>query len=515
MVYLQQGAIELVGPTGSQRLTIQADIIPRGLGPTGTIAHVIDSILLLELPTEVIAIDTLRAAMNNSQVSSSNGDCILWRESFSGQFSEDSNRFSGSKLVAERMPWGTDRIKNRRGFAIGPANRYGVIVSQGTSIISLDPRTKTRRWVRSGLGSQLTMAQEDHILIVLDATKSERLLIDARDGTLIAKHPMTEKWEVWSTAGKNLLTASEEKSSAKDGKNAVNTIRFKLIDGITGKVVLETSYPKDDEIRADVIAASGNHPACMVAWQANQDLLFWNLKSGQESRYTVPNKVMIKLFSLERSGDQILILPESPLLKNDVVQSEEADRFRKVSGPMLAIDPQDGHPSWKSPVIVYDFRFPIAQVRNTPALILNRPLKFKANGIINTETASIAVLDNRTGDLLYNDNYLFSSRGADFQCLARLGAGEVTIQYRGSEVQLKWTNLEPDDKSETERVALDQKDPAKDKDTTREIGKFDRKSIQSGVPAKLLERLQSSDSSSAPFGSPADYDQLFQQEEDQ
>jgi len=521
MVYLQQGAIELVGPTGSQRLTIRADINPRGIGPTGTIAHIVDSILLLELPTEVIAIDTLRAEMNNSEIANASGDCILWRESFASQFSEDANRFnSGSKLVAERMPWGSDRIKNRRGFAIGPANHCGVIVSQGSSIISLDPRTGTRRWVRSGLGSQLTIAQEEHTLIVLDATKSERLLIDARDGKLISKHPITEKWDVWASAGKNILTATEEKGAVKDGKSQGNTIRFKLIDGLTEVALLEKSFPKDVEIRAEVIAASGSYPACLVAWQANQPLLFWNLQSAQEASYNVPNKILLRSITLERSGDQILILPEAPSLRNDVVQSEEADRFRKVSGPMLAIDPQDGHPAWKSPVVVYDYRFPIIQVRNTPAIILNRLLKFKANGIIQTETASVAVLDNRTGDLIYTDNYLFTSRGgADFQCVTNLGAAEVTLQYRGSEVQIQWTNSAIDEQPETQVNVPDKPDTNPDtnpdSDIAREIGKFDKKSIQSGVPAKLLERLQSGDSPSDPFGRPADYDQLFQQEEDQ
>jgi outer membrane protein assembly factor BamB len=524
MVYLQQGAIELVGPTGSQRLTIQAEIIPRGIGPTGTLAHVIDSILLLELPTEIIAIDTLRAAMNNNEIASSNGDYILWRESFSSQLTEEPNRFGGSKLVAERMPWGSDRIKNRRGFAIGPANHYGVIVSQGGSVISLDPRTGTRRWVRSGFGSQLTIAQDDHTLIVLDATKSERLLIDARDGKLISKHPMPEKWEVWTSAGKNLLTASEEKASSKEGKSSSSTIRFRLIDGISGSVLLEKSFPKDNEVRAEVIAASGPNPACMVAWQANQPLQFWNLKSGKEFSYEVPNKFLMRSITLERTGDHILILPESPSLRNDVVQSEEADRFRKVSGAMLAIDPVDGHPVWKSPMNVYDFRFPIAQVRNTPAIILTRPLKFKANGLIGTETVSAAVLDSRTGDLIYSDNYLFSTRGgADFQCLARLGAGEVTFQYRGSEVLIKWSDKTKDAQPnvqlnvQNKADAPPEKDPVKDSgsDTTREIGKFDKKSIQSGVPAKLLERLQSEDNPNDPLGRPADYDQLFQQEEDQ
>jgi len=296
----------------------------------------------------------------------------------------------------------------------------------------------------------------------------------------------------------------------------VNTIRFKLIDGLTGVVLLEKSFPKDLEMRAEVIAASGSYPSCMVAWQANQPLLFWNLQSAQEAAYNVPNKVLIKSITLERSGEQILILPESPSLKNDVVQSEEADRFRKVSGPILAINPQNGQPAWKSPVIVYDYRFPIAQVRNTPAIILNRPLRFKANGIIQIETASVAVLDNRTGNLLYNDNYLFSTKGgADFQCLTRLGVGEVTFQYRGSEVLIKWMNSPIDEQPANLANAQDKIDTNPDSDITREIGKFDKKSIQSGVPAKLLERLQSGDSSSDPFGRPADYDQLFQQEEDQ
>jgi len=495
IVYLQHGAIELVGPTGGQRITIQGELSIHGGDQTGVTTHFIDSIVLLEMPTEVIAIDTLRAAMNDNRVTASSGDCFLWRESFAAKGSEELNR--GSRMVKETTPWGSDRLKNRRGFAIGPANRYGVIVSQastqGSSIVSLDPRTGTRRWVRTGFGSQLSIAQEGHTLIVIDSAKSERLLIDARDGRLVSSFPIDTKWDVWTSAGKHILTTKVDKVEG-------DAIIFKLFDGLTGAVSIEKSFPKGTV--AEILQSDGENPKCLVAWKKEQPLVFWNLESGKEYTYEVPMKSTLKSIGLERSGNKVLILPYSgSSMKIDVVQSEATERFRNVSGPMLAIDPADGHPIWKSPVVVHDFRFPLTQVRNTPAIILTRPLKFKANGIVNTETGSIAVLDSRNGNLLYNDNYLPFFHGTQFQSMTRPGAAQVVFQYHGSEVEVTWTD-EPNEATENE-------------DVEREIGKIDRKSIQSGVPPKLLERLQSGESFNDSYGRDADYDQLFQQEEDQ
>ena len=513
LVYLQQGAIELVGPTGTQRLTIQAEVVSRGIGPTGAVAHLIDSILLLELPTEIVAVDTLRAAMINNNLSNSAGDCVLWRESLASQNPEDINRqLAGSKLLSERTPWGSPRIKNRRGFLVGPATRYGVIVAQGSNLISLDPRTGTRRWTRSGFGNQMSIAQDGHTLIVIDAVKSERLILDARDGRLISSHPIDGKWEVWISAGKNILTARAEKSP-----NAATV--FNLIDGVSGEVLLDKIFPAD--IRAEVLPSDGNYPACLVTWQANQPLTFWNLTTGIESQHEVTSKIALKSISLERIADRILILPDASkeMKKIDMVQSEENERFRKVSGPMLAIDPKDGHSLWESPVIVHDYRFAFSQVRNSPAIILTRALRFKVNDLVDTETSSLAVLDNRNGDLVYYDNYLFLSRGADFQCMTKPGAAEVIVQYRGSEVELKWTdepdNVPPMVDSEKENSSEESENKDIAKEVAREVGKIDRKSIQSGIPAKLLERLQSGDTSGNSNGRNADYDQLYQQEEDQ
>jgi hypothetical protein len=85
------------------------------------------------------------------------------------------------------MPWGELRSKNRKGFSVGPANRTGIIVSTNGTIISLDSRTGSRRWVRSGFGTLLTVLQDGHEIVVLDRSSLSRSVLDARDGRLIAK----------------------------------------------------------------------------------------------------------------------------------------------------------------------------------------------------------------------------------------------------------------------------------------------------------------------------------------
>lgn len=491
-VYVQQGAIDLVGPTGQQRLTVPFDNNAlRGGVVQPPNVYFIDSIVIVELQSELIAIDSLKAADVTIGMNSLNSP-ILWRESFSKNVADELQGMSQSRtrVTKEKMAWGAERIKNRRGFVVGPVSRKGILVAWDNTLVSLDPRTKTRKWVRSGIGNLPSIVVNGNRVAVLDHLKSERSILDLRDGKLISKTPWKDTFEsgtakeslfeVWTTCGENVV-------STFVNAKANNSIVFKLWNVFTNEVLLERKFSSD--VRAEVLTKEDDGtklPGLLVAWQANGEMIYWNLSTAKEVVHEYKMPAPIRAINLERFGESVVVLPYAPSLKLEMIQDEEVERFRKVSGPMIAINATDGKPLWKSPVLVNDFRFPIAQTRSTPALTLVRPLRFKAGAVVNMETGSIAILDVRNGNLLYTNNYLYSARGIEFQSRSKPGDGTLAIQYKGTEVQLNWNDEEENKSNEnTENM-----------DLPEQIGKIDRNTLQAEVPQELLERLQSGAGSS-------------------
>ncbi len=489
-VFVQQASIDLVNPTGQQRLSIPFDNASRGVGPQSPSAYFIDSIVIVELQSELIAIDSLRA---DDSISGFNSvvNPVLWRESFGRTGSEESPFMgqSRTRTSSEKTSWGSERVKNRKGFVVGPVSRKGVFVAWDNMIACFDPRTGTRRWTRNGIGNLPTIAVDRNRLAVLDHVKSERLILDLRDGRLESTLPWKDEFDVWTTCGPNVLSTFVDKQSTK-------AILFKLWNAFDGKTVLERSFASD--VRAEAINKGDDGydlAGIMVAWQSNGDFVHWNLLNGKESTQTIAQSASIRSISLERFGNTVLVLTYGPSLKLEMTQ-EEDDRFRKISGPMFAISNDDGKPLWEAPILVHDYRFPIVQIRSTPAVTLVRPLKYKATIPLPIETGSAAIVDIRNGNLLYSNNYLYSARGQEFQTRSTPGTASLAIQYRGTELQLKWQ-----DASENNNTA----EANEELSLPEQIGKIDRNSLQLGTPRELLERLQSGSSSPRP----PDADDLF------
>jgi hypothetical protein len=166
---------------------------------------------------------------------------------------------------------------------------------------------------------------------------------------------------------------------------------------------------------------------------------------------------------------------------------------------MIALRVEDGRPLWEAPRMIYDYLFPLSQLRSSPIVSLVRPLRFKAGGKIPAETGSMALLDIRDGSLLYANDYLDSVRGLEFQSQLRLGPGSLRLQYRGSDLEVSWRPPGADRQTE----------PG---DDVREIGKIERSELESQTPADLLQRLQSGVESNLPPSAADYFDRLFRNE---
>jgi len=467
--------IELTSPSGRQRLSATLQIRPDGVSPPT--AHFVDSIAIIETQGELIAMDTLRASEPDEIAVRAMLENIMWRiplgrsssetqlQNRNGGFGQQGRAFQPNMI---EKPWGEMRPKNRKGFVVGPATRTGVVVATtiNNSVFSLDPRTEGKRWIRTGIGALPTMVQDGFQLAILDRENTTRWIVDSRDGRLISKEKWEDDSEVWCSAGRNILSTYEKKN---DGKRIV----FKLWDAFTGETILERDFSKN--MKADVCEQE-----CLVAWESNGELSFWNLRTGKEStsQIDLPPKTALKRLALERFGESILVLTDSLQFQQEFVKLEDVDGHHKCRGPAIALDANDGHPLWKNPVVLNDYRFPVSQVRTTPGVMFTRLLKFKVDGYI-AEAGSVAILDLRTGQLIYSNDYLDAIRGGiEFQSCVKMGQPELDLQYRGSELHVVWS-----DDSTAE------KEP--ENEETKVIGKLDQTQLEKGAPKEWLERLQS------------------------
>ena len=497
-VSLLQTSIEFIAPNGLQRISTTPDI--RSDQIFLPMVHLIDSIAVIETQNSLIAMDTLRASEIKENPRDTSLENILWSEPVGRTSSVElpnrnpfGGQSTGSRLLAPEKPWEDQKFKNRKGFFVGPSSRAGVIVASNGLVFALDPRTGTRRWTRSGIGSVgslPTIALADNRLAILDRANWTRWILDSRDGKLISKEDWHDTFDVWCTSGQNVLSVFEHKN---DGKR----ISFKLWDAFTSEIRIEGEFSKD--VKAEVCEQEK-----LIAWEPDGKLVFWNLPTGKESIYqiTLPPKSGFKRIALERFGDAILVMTDGVSFQlTDLVKADESDRSHKCRGPMIALDGNDGHPLWEKPILIYDFRFPISQMRSTPAVTLTRLLKFKSNK--NTvESGSVAILDIRTGQLVYSNDYLHSIRGTEFQfqSCAKLGKAELDFQYRGAELHVVWSQEEPGPS-------------AAESDSLLQIGKLDRAQLEADAPKEFIERLQS-DGREDPFGSDAGLDRPFDAKRD-
>ncbi len=482
-VYPSQVAISLQSPTGQQRIVTKVETmrLDQNVPP---VAHFIDSIAIVETQSELVAMDTLRAAEVTDLLLDSPMEYTLWREWLGRAPTEETNvqiggmprRGSFSQAPRDELQWGERRLKNRKGFVVGPVARTGVLVLANGAITAYDPRTGTARWIRNRLdkleiGGSTTLAQDGFEIVVLDPTSKTRAILDARDGRLISMEAWNDDFDVWTTVGHHVLSTYVNK---REG----NRVTFRVWNARTMETLVEREFTSD--VRAELCEQER-----LVTWKASGELALFDLRSGKifEHQVELPPKAAFRRLAAERFGDAILVMTDGPMyqLQDDLVRSDESEGGFRCRGPMIAIDAHDGHPLWEKPIIAYDYRFPVHQLRTTPAVALVRLLRYKLNTIPegrSVEPGSVALLDVRTGKLLYSNHYLESARGGiEFRASTSLAVPKVNLTYRGTEIKLDWSTPASGEPAEFQS----------------EIGKLDRQELEAGTPKAWLDALQSRD----------------------
>ncbi len=463
---LTSGSLMLIDPTHKNRLTIQLSDRP----VNSAMLYMIDSIVIVERGSEVLAIDTLSAQAPSDDMLESvenlPSEAILWNEEFGRTTSRQ--LFGVRGRSKDQWDWGAEHHGQTNGFSTVIADHYGLIVANEKSIQCIDYRRGTPIWTvessvfktatvaaNSPLNSQPWVSYRDGKVILFDAVGKRRVVLAAGDGSVLDSGELSIDGDIWAVAHGNCITGK---------KTSDRKFIFELRSGLNNEALLQATVANSS--RAEIFKDES-----LVVWGTEQELKFWNLKTGESSDHPVLADTRMTHFRLEEFGDSLLILPYAPSMKSELVENE-ADDLLIVAGPMLAIDAVNGQPKWDAPLQVQGFYLPILQPRCSPAITLARQISFRFERTT-VKTASLAIVDLRTGKLLYENNYLPSRQGVKFGAIVDLSSFQNKIAYRGSELTVQWTS-DPIDKSDSPIV----------------VGQTDAKQLSENLPKSLADQIE-------------------------
>jgi outer membrane protein assembly factor BamB/tetratricopeptide (TPR) repeat protein len=422
---------------------------------------VVDSMIFLELKNELIAVDTLQA-FNSQQ------DGQLWRNNY-GDESQEVERGRGRANVIDRNVWGLPI--QRRNFRVAAASRHGIVILNNDELSCLNLFSGTRVWSQSGFRNA-TFMREGNRLYAFQPSTGKISQLDIRDGMLQESFESGLKgWQPIVNVGKRWLFSPEK---SPNGDRA-NEMKLRLVEPATGKILLEREHTPDTRIA--IVDDIG-----VVALKADGQLTYWHIATASESNCSVDVEGKFSTLTAQVFGDVALILPYAGSMELERITVNPSTRtdlsVAPCAGRLFAISTQDGKPTWERSQRVKHFLFPLSQSRESPAAIFVRRLSLTKVRGQNRDYTSIAMVDVKTGRLLYQKHDLEAVRGGAF--VQRLSPSEnaMLIRYLGNTLTATWSD-DPTGLS-----------PA---NQTDEIGDLDPDTYRSDIEKKIDEAAARSD----------------------
>ena len=140
------------------------------------------------------------------------------------------------------------------------------------------------------------------------------------------------------------------------------------------------------------------------------------------------------------------------------------------AGRLFAISVQDGKPQWQRSQRVKHFLFPLSQSRESPAAVFVRRLSLTKVRGQNLDFTSMAMVDVKTGRLLYQKHDLPAIRGDAFRQQLIPGENTMVLKYLGNTLTARWSD------DATGQAPADQSD---------EIGDLDPDTFRDEIEKKL------------------------------
>lgn len=423
--------------------------------------YFVDSLMFIELRNQVVAIDTLQAYAAHE-----NGK--LWRNSFEDE-TQEVERGRVRANIIDRNVWGLP--VQRRAFRVAAISRHGLIVLHNDELQMLDLLTGNRIWTLTGFRNA-SFVRDGNTLHSFQPSTNQLVQIDIRDGMVKeTKEANQQGWLPIGTIGNRWLM-SPDKSLTGD---RTSEMKLRLLDPASGNVLLEREHTPDT--RLALVENIG-----VVALRTDGQLTYWNAQTGSEHQCNVDIEGKFSILSAQVFGDLALILPYAGSMELEKITVNPSTRndpsFAACAGRLFAISVQDGQPVWERSQRVKHFLFPLSQSRESPVAIFLRRLSLTKVRGQNLEFTSIALVDVRTGRLLYQKNDLPSLRGDSFRQQLVPAENSMMIKYLGNILTARWT----DDPSGL--APLDQVDS---------IGDLDPEVFRSEIEKKLDEAAARND----------------------
>ena len=423
-VYYNAGNLQFVNPMTGELFQQMVDMgaLDRSTVPR---IHTVDSLVYIELKNQLIAIDTLQAYTSQQ-------DGQLWRHSY-GEETPEFDRGRGRVISIERNAWGLPVQK--KAFRVAAVSRSGVIILNNDELVCLDAITGNKVWGVTGFRNSSFVHKED-VLHVYHPASGKLIQIDIRDGMIIeSRDGGQDGWLPMATVGKRWLFAPVR---AQDGDRA-SEMKLRLIDPIDGKVILAREHTIDTRL-----AMVGEYG--IAAMRSDGQMYYWNVETNQEFNYTVDVEGKFSIVTAQVFGDVALVLPYAGSMELEKIIVNPSQRndpsVAACAGKLFAISVRDGKPVWERSQRVKHFMFPISQRRNSPAAVFVRRLSLTKIRGVNLDFTSVALVDIKTGRLLFQKHDMPAIRGEGFRQMLVPKDNVMIVNYLGNTITAKWTEDE-------------------------------------------------------------------------
>ena len=375
--------------------------------------------IVLEMPQELVVIDASRLPEGEQ--------AVLWRQTFGQEDPFVEGR--GPRSGIEETIWGERIRKPGRDYRLLGANERGIFGFVGEELVCWDWTTGEKQWSRRWKGKTTQGAVDRNRLLLVDSNEGKRYQLDCRDGTIDLAGDWPTGWQ-WRAHHRGRILADQRSAEP----NALGA--FRLIDFDSGKSLLERTFA------AGTIAGIGEQRA-MVAWDTQGLLTFWDFATGRETQQQATAEKRLREVRLIRMANRWLVLPYSHAYDApvEVFPSAKDPQYRMVAGPIYALD-DEGKLAWQRGVKCYRMLFPLAQSKQSPLMVLVRRIKWPARDQGPRETTSIALLDLRTGQTVYNNHLLPMARGAQFSHRIHPSESVAWVGFGGQMLRVEWTDEE-------------------------------------------------------------------------
>jgi outer membrane protein assembly factor BamB len=420
-------------------------LIDVGTSETGVVPrlYAVDSMLLIELKNQLVAIDTLKAYMIPQ-------DGLLWRTSYLDETVDPQERVRPRASTIVRDDWGLPTQK--RAFKVAAVSRRGVVVQSNEDLTCLDLLTGIRLWTVTGFRNASFIRQGETLYVYKPGQKSSGeksntagsegesngtskiVAVDLRDGMILSsKETELKNWDVLATmGGKFLLSPVVPKSEERAAR-----MKLRLLDPVSATVVLSREHTTDT--RLAFVGDTG-----VLAMRPNGTMQYWNVRKGTEFEYEIDVEGKFGMVSAPVFGDIALVLPHAgsmELEKVAVFPSQRQDpTVVSCAGRMFAISVEDGKPIWERSQRVRQFAFPLSQNRESPVAVFIRQLTLSKVKGVDIDFTSLAMVDVKTGRLLYQKHDLPAMRGRGFRQVLNPGENSMMLQYLGNTIHVEWTD---------------------------------------------------------------------------